>query len=162
MSPLSLFEAQTSWFCRISPHTSEADLLYVSVKPFHFLVPSLLLVSRHSHLSHLAFPFLLSPNLNISVFQFLSQSPHHHEYFFSKTQTISVYPLSGSPLSTAWSLNARRAFPAAQDVGPVWTGRFTLDCWPVPARFCFCTSAQPAFYSDSTFSHLFFWSGDLV
>lgn len=64
-SPLSRFEAQTPWFCKPSHHTSEADLLFLSVKPLHFLLTALLSVTRHSDDNigkNLVFPFLLSPN----------------------------------------------------------------------------------------------------
>lgn len=47
-SPSSRCEAQTPWFCKPSHHTSEADLLFLSVKPLHFLLTALLLVMRHS------------------------------------------------------------------------------------------------------------------
>lgn len=47
-SPLSRFEAQTPWFCKPSHHTSEADLLFLSIKPLDFPLTAFLLVMRPS------------------------------------------------------------------------------------------------------------------
>lgn len=150
------FEAQTSWFCEMSHHTSEADPLFLSVKPFYFLVTSLLLVMKHSDLYHnktLVFPFLLWPNL-MSLSQFLPHSPHHQFFFWN------IDHISGSPLPAGWSLTLREHFRPPR----MWAQcKFrdscrvsaTLDFLPVPTDFC--SSVQTIFYSVSPFL-----SGNLV